>query len=192
MTTTDDQVAPAVRKGGVPSRLHHDAYVTRDMEGTRHFYEDIIGIPMIATWREIDELYGKERAYCHSFFGLGENGSGGALAFFQFEPEDQDEFEPVEQTSPFIHVALCCDAETQEGIKERLADAGFTDPDVWTVDHGYCVSMYVRDPINGVRLEFTVDCPSVASINAHQLGAAHDELKRWLGGDHGSNNDHRP
>ena len=199
MTTTDDQLAPAARvatptarRGGVPTRLHHDAYVTRDQEATRHFYEDILGIPLIATWREIDELFGKERAYCHTFFGLGENGSGGALAFFQFEEQDADEFEPVEQTSPFIHVALNVDAETQEGIKERLAAAGYVDPDVWSIDHGYCVSMYVRDPVNGVRLEFTVDKPEVEQINAQRLGDAHAELKRWLGGDHSSNNTYRP
>ena len=29
----------------LPTRLHHNAYVTRDMEATRHFYEDLIGMP---------------------------------------------------------------------------------------------------------------------------------------------------
>jgi catechol 2,3-dioxygenase-like lactoylglutathione lyase family enzyme len=191
MTTTDQQSPATVRRGGVPSRLHHDAYVTRDMAATRHFYEDVLGIPLIATWTEIDELYGKDRAYCHCFFGLGDKGSGGALAFFQFEPEDQDEFEPSEQTSPFIHVAFCCDAETQEGIKERLAAEGISDPDVWTVDHGYCVSMYVVDELNRVRLEFTVDSPDADKLNAHQLEVAHAELDRWLAGDHRSNNPYR-
>ena len=26
-----------------PSRLHHTAYVTRDLEATRKFYEEVIG-----------------------------------------------------------------------------------------------------------------------------------------------------
>jgi glyoxylase I family protein len=192
MTTTEPQVATTARRGGVPTRLHHDAYVTRDMEATRHFYEDVLGIPLIATWTEIDELFGKERAYCHCFFGLGDKGDGGSLAFFQFETsEDQDEFDPSIQTSPFIHVAFNCDHETQEGIKERLAAAGMVDPAVWTIDHGYCVSMYVVDELNRVRLEFTVDCADVERINAHQLDVAHAELARWLGGDHRSNNPYR-
>src|SRR5690349_24522219 len=41
-----------------PSRLHHTAYVTRDLEATRAFYEDVIGLPLVATWCEIDELFG--------------------------------------------------------------------------------------------------------------------------------------
>ena len=65
----------------LPSRLHHTAYTSYDLEATRHFYEDIIGLPLVATWCESDELFGKERTYCHCFFGLGD---GGALAFFQF------------------------------------------------------------------------------------------------------------
>jgi catechol 2,3-dioxygenase-like lactoylglutathione lyase family enzyme len=192
MTTTEHEVVSSVRRGGVPSRLHHGAYVTRDMEATRRFYEDIIGLPLIATWTEVDELFGKERAYCHCFFGLGDQGSGGALAFFQFAtPEDQDEFEPSVQTSPFVHLALRCDAETQQGIRERLAAAGHVEPKVRTIDHGYCVSMYVSDELNRVRLEFTVDRADAEVINAHQLEVAHGELARWLGGDHTSNNRYR-
>ena len=52
------------------TRLHHNAYVTRDMEVTRHFYEDLIRMPVVATWCESDELFGQERTYCHCFFAL--------------------------------------------------------------------------------------------------------------------------
>ena len=82
-----------------PSRLHHNAYVTRDMEATRKFYEDLVGMPLIATWAEKTDLFGKERVYCHCFFAL-EN--GGALAFFQFATEeDHHEFGPQMPPSPF-------------------------------------------------------------------------------------------
>ncbi len=54
----------------LPSRLHHTAYTSKDLEATRHFYEDIIGLPLVATWCEKDELFGKERVYCHCFFAL--------------------------------------------------------------------------------------------------------------------------
>jgi len=36
----------------LPSRLHHTAYVSKDLEATRHFYEDILGFPLVATWCE--------------------------------------------------------------------------------------------------------------------------------------------
>jgi glyoxylase I family protein len=91
----------------LPSRLHHTAYTSKDLEATRHFYEDIIGLPLVATWCEKDELFGKERTYCHCFFGLGD---GGALAFFQFaDKEDADLFAPKIPATPFHHIALNVD-----------------------------------------------------------------------------------
>jgi glyoxylase I family protein len=45
-------------KAKLPKRLHHTAYVTRDMEATRRFYEEVIGLPLVATWSESDELFG--------------------------------------------------------------------------------------------------------------------------------------
>jgi glyoxylase I family protein len=86
------------------SRLHHNAYVTRDLEATRHFYEDLLGLPLVATWCESDHLFGAERVYCHCFFGLADDS---ALAFFQFaKPEDQQLFGPKMPDSPFHHIAL--------------------------------------------------------------------------------------
>ena len=29
----------------LPSRLHHNAFLTKDQEATRAFYEDLIGLP---------------------------------------------------------------------------------------------------------------------------------------------------
>lgn len=178
--------APRSQAARMPTRLHHNAYVTRDMEATRHFYEDLIGMPLIATWCEQTMLFGAERVYCHCFFGMQD---GGALAFFQFATErDQKEFGPKLAESPFHHIALNVDAETQEGIRKRLVAAGYTEPDMYYIlEHGYCHSLYVYDP-NRLIVEFTVDHPDVAKINADQLAKAHKELKRWLGGDHTPNN----
>src|SRR5579859_7965736 len=86
----------------LPSRLHHTAYVTRDLEATRKFYEELIGLPLVATWCEKDELFGAERVYCHLFFALAD---GGALAFFKFaKPEDEAQFGPKMPFSPFHHI----------------------------------------------------------------------------------------
>jgi catechol 2,3-dioxygenase-like lactoylglutathione lyase family enzyme len=172
----------------LPSRLHHNAYVTKDMEATRKFYEDVIGLPLIATWSESDDLFGAVRTYCHCFFGLGD---GGALAFFQFEkPEDQEQFGPRMPFSPFHHIALNVDSETQKGIEERLNASGFKEPESFVLDHGYCRSVYATDP-NGLIVEFTLDAPKAAEINATRRAQAHADLKKWLGGDHTSNNMYR-
>jgi glyoxylase I family protein len=169
----------------LPSRLHHTAYTSRDLEATRKFYEDIIGLPLIATWSESDELFGKMRTYCHCFFGIGD---GGALAFFQFaDQEDADLFAPKMPPSPFHHIALNVDAETQAGIESRLLAAGYAAPKFYVLEHGYCRSIYAEDP-NGMICEFTVDHPDADKINAIRLGTAHADLKRWLAGDHTSNN----
>ena len=172
----------------LPSRLHHNAYVTKDMEATRKFYEDVIGMPLVATWCEQEELFGKERTYCHCFFGLDDDS---ALAFFQFANEDdQKEFGPELPSSPFIHIALNADEETQKALEERIEKAGYTAPDTYILDHGYCRSVYIKDP-NGLILEFTVDSPNMEEINKIRRADAHSELKRWLAGDHHPNNDVR-
>jgi glyoxylase I family protein len=172
----------------LPSRLHHTAYVTRDLEGTRKFYEELIGLPLVATWCEKDELFGAERVYCHMFFALGD---GGALAFFKFaKPEDEELFGPKMPATPFHHIALNVDKETQQAIEKRLAAAGYKEPKTFVLEHGYCRSVYVTDP-NGLILEFTLDHPEAAKINSIRRASAHAELKRWMAGDHTSNNTYR-
>ena len=171
----------------LPSRLHHTAYVTKDMEKTRHFYEDILGLPLLATWCETDFLFGKDRTYCHCFFGIGD---GGALAFFQFaNADDQQEFGPELAASPFRHVALNVDEETQAELERRIKDAGLEA--TYVLEHGYCRSVYVVDP-DGMIVEFTRDAEHADQINAIRAKDAHSELKRWLAGDHTPNNDVRP
>lgn len=172
----------------LPSRLHHTAYVTRDMEATRKFYEEVIGLPLVATWSESDELFGATRTYCHCFFGLGD---GGALAFFQFaNANDQEEFGPKMPFSPFHHIALNVDAETQKAIEERIKRAGYKEPQTFVLEHGYCRSVYITDP-NGMVLEFTLDAPKAGEINKTRRASAHQDLGRWLKGDHTSNNTYR-
>jgi catechol 2,3-dioxygenase-like lactoylglutathione lyase family enzyme len=172
----------------LPNRLHHTAYVSKDLEKTRAFYEDVLGIPLVATWCETDFLFGADRTYCHCFFGLAD---GSALAFFQFaDPEDQKLFDPALAPSPFRHIALHVDAETQARMAERIQAAGYVEPDTFVLEHGYCRSLYINDP-NGMILEFTCDAPGAEQINADRLQDAHRELKRWLAGDHTTNNTYR-
>jgi glyoxylase I family protein len=172
----------------LPIRLHHNAYVTRDQEATRRFYEEVIGLPLVATWCESDELFGKMRTYCHTFYAIGD---GGALAFFQFEdPSDQEEFGPKMPATPFHHIALAVDGATQAAIEKRIAAAGIEPPNTYVLEHGYCRSVYVVDP-NGLVLEFTRDHPQAERISSDRRSDAHQELKRWLAGNHQSNNTYR-
>jgi glyoxylase I family protein len=139
-----------------PMRLHHHATVTDDQEATRRFYEDVIGMPLVATWTESDVLFGAERTYCHTF----------------------------------RHIALSVDRDTQDAIKKRIDAAGYQEPDTFVLDHGYCVSLYITDP-NGLILEFTADHDDADKINAQRRLTARQDLSRWLGGDHTSNNTYR-
>jgi hypothetical protein len=50
--------------------------------------------------------------------------------------------------------------------------------------------VYVTDP-NGLILEFTLDHPQADEIKRVRRATAHSELKRWVGGDHRSNNSYR-
>ena len=169
-------------------RLHHTAYVTKDQEATRAFYEDILGFPLVATWSEADELFGATRVYCHTFFGLAD---GSALAFFQFADEaDQDLFDPALTPSPFRHIAMKVDAAGQAEMQRRLAAAGWKPDQTYVLEHGYCRSLYTEDP-NGMLLEFTVDVPEAGDIAKERAADAHETLRRWLAGDHTSNNSYR-
>ncbi|MBI1187014.1 MAG: VOC family protein [Alphaproteobacteria bacterium] len=173
---------------GLPARLHHTAYVTRDMEATRQFYEDVVGLPLMSTFCEKDELFGAERTYMHTFFGLAD---GSALAFFQFaDPGDQDLFGPKMPFSPFHHIALYVDKKTQDEIEGRLKAAGFKEPEHFVLEHGYCRSVYATDP-NGMIVEFCCDDLLAIKDQDKWRSKAHAEMKRWLAGDHTSNNTYR-
>jgi len=169
----------------LPQRLHHYAFVVRDHEVNRQFFEDVLGLPLVATWceRTFNTEVQREVDYCHTFFGLAD---GSALAFFQFA--DAEVYERSKAVYPqigrFQHIALKVDRKTFDAIDGRLAAAGV--PRRQT-DHGYCVSLYATSP-DGLRVEFTVDPANVEDINAVRRADAHAELKRWLAGDHAVNN----
>ena len=173
MATNTAKPAPRARL----NRLHHAAWVTKDMEATRQFYEDVVGLPMTACWKEKTPS-GVE--YCHTFFEMGD---GSALAFFDWRDEDVN---PRGRESPG-HLAMECDAENQAAIKERLEAAGYK---TRQIDHGYCVSLYVTDP-NNFKLEFTADAADAKEIFAKHTPNAHEYLRQWMAGDRTVNNNFR-
>lgn len=165
-------------------RLHHHAYVVRDQEATRHFYEDLLGFPLVATWCEVESVRGKERTYVHTFFELDDRS---ALAFFQFaDPADEEEL-LLDSGASLNHVALASTTEKQHELRTVLDAEGLGHR---TIDHGYCTSLYVSDP-DGLTVEFTADAANAAELDAWQRKVARAELDRWLAGDHSPNNDIR-
>jgi glyoxylase I family protein len=170
----------------LPQRLHHNAYVVKDHEANRWFLEDLLGIPLVATWceRTYRADLGREVDFCHTFFGLAD---GGALAFFQFADPEMYELtqakEPPKVGSHY-HIALKVADSTYDELKDRLNRAG---EKFRETDHGYCKSIYTMSP-DGMILEFTCDPPDVAEIDALRRADAHSELARWLAGDRSVNN----
>jgi glyoxylase I family protein len=173
----------------LPLRLHHYAWVTKDHEANRRFFEDVLGIPLVATWCEkaFAAEVGRELEYCHAFYGLAD---GGAIAFFQFaDPADYEAFKAQHpKQARFGHIALKVDRATFESMERRLKDAKLN---FRLTDHGYCRSLYVMTP-DELKLEFTLDPDNVEEIDAKRRADAHSELKRWLAGDRTPNNtDHK-
>jgi catechol 2,3-dioxygenase-like lactoylglutathione lyase family enzyme len=172
-----------------PLRMHHHAYAVKDQEANRHFIEDILGIPLVATWceRTFRPEVGREVDYCHTFFEIAD---GGALAFFQFA--DQDAYEKnrarLQDVGGSWHIALKVTQPTLDELQQRCETAGVP---VRAIDHGYCLSMYLKTP-DGLRLEFTVDAPDADKIATMRRADAHSELARWLAGDRRANNGDRP
>lgn len=180
------QAAASKALAQLPQRLHHYAVVIQDQESNRRFLEDLLGIPLSATWceRAFNNDLQREIEYCHTFYELAD---GGALAFFQYA--DADAYELLKPANMPIgqHVAFKASQETFDEICRRLDAADYP---YRKVDHGYCLSVYVQSPDN-LRVEFTVDCADIEEIAAMRRKDAHSELKRWLAGDRRPNNDIR-
>ena len=170
----------------LPERLHHFGFVVKDQEVNRQFFEDVLGIPLVATWceRAHNVVVGREINYCHTFYALAD---GGALAFFQFE--DADAYEALKAHRPDVghHFAMKVDQKTYDDIVRRLNAAKLQYRET---DHGYCQSVYMASP-DGLKVEFTVAPPDADEIAAYKKKDAHSELKRWLAGDRRPNNEDR-
>jgi len=168
-----------------PARLHHHAFVVRDQEATRAFYEDVVGLPLVATWCEEEDFGEGPMAYCHTFYELAD---GSCLAFFQFaDPVHAVHFLPKVAPSAFDHVALAATPAQQDAVRTRAKAAGLP---TRLIDHGYCRSLYVHDP-DGLLIELTVDDPAAIADAPEHRASAHAELARWRAGDRHSNNRYR-
>jgi catechol 2,3-dioxygenase-like lactoylglutathione lyase family enzyme len=153
--------------------LHHFAWRCRDAEETRHFYEDLLGLPLVHLIQsDVVPSTGEFCPYVHIFFQLGD---GSYIAFFDLG--DNERAEPSPNTPAWVnHLALRVDSEAQLlAAKTRLEAAGVAVLGV--TDHHIIHSIYVFDP-NGIRLELTT--PTVSAQEMERLATlAHGELAAW-------------
>ncbi len=139
------------------SGVHHVAYACRDAEATRHFYEDILGFPLVHT--EVTQVPDSDSNFRHLFFDLGD---GTCIAFFDLhnmgeKPDWRSDVSTGNGLPVWVnHIAFTADKQTQEQARVSLEAAGIKP--FMDVDHGWCHSHYYLDP-NGIMIEFCRDTP---------------------------------
>jgi glyoxylase I family protein len=183
----ESQSADARRSKIQVRRFHHHAFRTNDMEKTRQFYEDVLGMPMIGVFVETTDPVTEEPSnYIHAFFELAD---GSALAFFQFQEGLYKETAIRGNQDPFDH-HIALEVDSQDAIfatRDRLQEHGI---EHMLIDHGYCYSIYMHDP-NGMQVEFTTKVDRTNEILEKHSKTAHEDLKKWLAGVTEANNEYR-
>ena len=154
-------------------QLHHYAYKARDAEETRHFYEDILGLPL---YHIIQSDYvpstGEYCPYTHFFFRLQD---GSFIAFFDLG--DDVKPEPSPNTPLWVnHIAFRVNTVQElEDTKARLQAHGVEVLGV--TNHHIFKSIYFFDP-NGIRLELAAQVANEDQM-AKDSTVAHGRLKEW-------------
>ena len=173
-TVSDPKQAPL--KSAMPpiNKLNHFAWRCRDAEETRHFYEDILGLPLAHTI-EADNVpsTGEYSPYMHLFFRMAD---GSCIAFFDLG--DGGEYTPDPGTPLWVnHFAMeVADYDHVLAYAKLLKDNNI--PYIGPTDHGFIRSIYFFDP-NDLRLEITCRMETSAEAKA-AADKAHDHLKSWL------------
>ncbi|MET0277860.1 MAG: VOC family protein [Pseudorhodoplanes sp.] len=153
--------------------LHHFAWRCRDAEETRHFYEDLLGLPL-AHVIKADHVpsTGEYCPYVHVFFEMRD---GSYIAFFDLG--DDTAALPSPNTPAWCnHLALRMNSvEEVMDAKKRLEQAGIEV--VGVTDHGFVQSIYFFDP-NGIRLELTTETFQEGEAEGYKANA-HKDLAAW-------------
>ena len=155
-------------------RLNHFAWRCRDAEETRHFYEDILGLPLVHVIQS-DHVpsTGEYAPSTHIFFQMKD---GAFVAFFDLG--DDETSAPSPNTPAWVnHLALQVSSrEDLLAAKAKLEAAGVKVLGV--TDHHILNSIYFFDP-NGLRVELTA-----WTVDADQMereaGAARARLDAWV------------
>jgi catechol 2,3-dioxygenase-like lactoylglutathione lyase family enzyme len=155
------------------AQLSHTATRTRDMEAIRRFYEDYLGLPMVATLTaDFDVVTNEPSNYIHCLFEMAD---GSCVAFFQFEEGFREDPAPRSSDPYERHLAIRVDdKETVHRFLDRSKEFGY---EAFIVDHDDFYSLYLLDP-DGEQVEVTWHKPSYELIR--DVDAAHRTLEAWL------------
>ncbi len=168
-------MTPASLTGTAPRirGLHHFAWRCRNAEETRHFYEDLLGLPLVHVIHA-DKVpsTGELSPYVHLFFRMGD---GSNIAFFDLGDETAPA--PSPNTPAWVnHFAMELDTRAEvDAARERLIAAGIEV--IGVTDHGFVESIYFFDP-NGLRLELTVRTGDAETDKVAEE-EAHASLRKW-------------
>jgi catechol 2,3-dioxygenase-like lactoylglutathione lyase family enzyme len=139
-----------------PMTIDHLSFASRDLAATRHFYEGQLGFPvLIHEWMLMQEGGRVD----HMFFDCG---GGCALAFMQWidvpgVPTDPDTSinRGLGLPSGTFHFAFRCDdLMALEARRQELIGRGVVVGEL--LDLSPYRSFFFDDPVNGLRLEYTV------------------------------------
>lgn len=156
--------------------FHHVAFACRDPEATHRFYSEVLGFPL-----EHTELSQFDKGWFrHVFYGLGD---GSSIAFFELhgvgEPTPLKTAVSTDLGLPIWvnHVAIRVDRETQARLAAKVRDAGFRV--VMEHDHGWCHSVYLRDP-NGILVELCTDHPGGMPADRDEAERLRTVVPAWV------------
>jgi len=155
--------------------LYHYAHPCRDAEETRHFYEDILGLPLV-NFMTADRVpsTGEEMPYAHLFFEMGD---GSYIAFFDLGNNVLTP--PSPNTPDWVHHFAIETSSVEDVLtmRDRLVENGVKVTPL--VDHHFVKSIYFFDP-NGLRLEVNArtEPPQYLSEAAAAARPALDEWTR--------------
>ena len=154
-------------------QLHHFAYRARDAEETRHFYEDILGLPMYHIIQsDVVPSTGEYCPYTHFFFRLQD---GSFIAFFDLGNDEAAL--PSPNTPAWVnHISFRVNSvQDLLDMKARLEAEGVEVLGV--TDHHIFKSIYFFDP-NGVRMELTAQLADEFQM-LQESKTAHARLDEW-------------
>lgn len=152
---------------------HHVAFRCKDIETTRAFYVDVLGLELAAALPFNEAPGGGPLEYMHIFFRMGD---GRFIAFFDLPDHPRpDLFKPSSGFNRHIALEVADDSALEAG-KARMEAAGLKVDG--PIDHGFVRSIYTWDP-NGIQVELTCrdgDHDSFLAIEATHAGKA---VSRW-------------
>ena len=156
--------------------IHHIGLATHDMEATLDFYENVLGFPAVVCEMIEPESGGAIR---HAFFDVGE---GELIAFME-----ANEVEGVAAdfdaginrglgagAGMYLFAFAVADPTELAKRRDELVEQGLKVRGI--VDHGWCQSIYFRDP-NFLQLEFC--CLTAELSDEHRAGRHSKAWRRY-------------